>query len=279
MNLPILSTAAKTMSSREIAELTGKDISNVHRDIRQMLIGLYGDEYVAKIVPEQYRNRHSEFIRENADAIFSAITGDDSNWNHHEKRGFSWVRDKRGYITSFSLDYSHTMALVSGYNVKLRKAIIDRWIELEQAAAHVAPKPVITLPDFTDPAAAAIAWAAEYQAKQAAMLERDEAIRTKAQIGSRREATAMATAAKATREAAKMAELVGRAVNHACVLAVQAATGAKYAWPPLKAYCLTNGLPILRVHSEAYGEVNSYPAAAWLEVYGVDLGQLWGVAA
>lgn len=145
MNLPILSTAARTMSSREIAELTGKDISNVHRDIRQMLIGLYGDEYVAKIVPEQYRNRHSEFIRENADAIFSAITGDDSNWNHHEKRGFSWVRDKRGYITSFSLDYSHTMALVSGYNVKLRKAIIDRWMELERAAAQ--PKIPKTLPE------------------------------------------------------------------------------------------------------------------------------------
>ena len=114
MNLPILSTAAQTMSSREIAELVGKDISNVHRDIRQMLIGLYGDEYVAKIVPDQHRNRHSEFIRENSDAIFSAITGDDSNWNHHEKRGFSWVRDKRGYITSFSLDYSHTLMAASG---------------------------------------------------------------------------------------------------------------------------------------------------------------------
>lgn len=236
MNLPILSTAAKTMSSAEIAELTEKRHSDVIRDIRQMLENL-----------------------------------DDAILRHEE---YQEVKDARGYTAQFRLNKNLTLTLITGYDVNMRHKINVRWQELEQAA-----RPVVALPDFTDPAAAAIAWAAEYQAKQAAMLERDEAIRTKAQIGSRREATAMATAAKATREAAKMAELIGRAVNHACVLAVQAATGAKYAWHPLKAYCLTNGLPILRVHSEAYGEVNSYPAAAWLEVYGVDLGQLWGVAA
>lgn len=236
MNLPILSTAAKTMSSREIAELTGKRHADVIRDIRQMLESL-----------------------------------DDAILRHEE---YQELKDDRGYTAEFRLNKSLTLTLITGYDVNRRHKINVRWLELEQAAHQV-----VALPNFTDPAAAAIAWAAEYQAKQAAMLERDEAIRTKAQIGSRREATAMATAAKATREAAKMAELVGRAVNHACVLAVQAATGAKYAWHPLKAHCVTNNLPILRVHSEAYGEVNSYPASAWLEVYGVDLSQLWGVAA
>lgn len=239
MNLPVLSTAAQTMSSREIAELVGTTHDSVLKTVRALVSR-------------------------------GVVSGNETPYTHPQNGQ---------QYPEFLLDYRNTMVVASGYSPEMRARIIDRWIELEQAAAPVAPKPVITLPDFTDPAAAAIAWAAEYQAKQTAMLERDEAIRTKAQIGSRREATAMATAAKATREAAKMAELVGRAVNHACVLAVQAATGAKYAWHPLKAYCLTNGLPILRVHSEAYGEVNSYPAAAWLEVYGVDLGQLWGVAA
>lgn len=236
MNLPILSTAAQTMSSREIAELTGKEHKNVMADVRKMLsdLGLSTADFSAVYKDQQLIER-----------------------------------------PCFNLPKRETLILVSGYSVELRARIIDRWEELERQQAARA----VTLPNFTDPAAAAIAWAAEYQAKQAAMLERDEAIRTKAQIGSRREATAMATAAKATREAAKMAELVGRAVNHACVLAVQAATGAKYAWHPLKAHCVTNNLPILRVHSEAYGEVNSYPASAWLEVYGVDLSQLWGVAA
>lgn len=239
MNLPILSTAAKTMSSREIAELVGTTHDSVLKTVRALVSR-------------------------------GVVSGNETPYTHPQNGQ---------QYPEFLLDYRNTMVVASGYSPEMRARIIDRWIELEQAAAPVAPKPVITLPDFTDPAAAAIAWAAEYQAKQAAMLERDEAIRTKAQIGSRREATAMATAAKATREAAKMAELVGRAVNHACVLAVQAATGAKYAWHPLKAHCVTNNLPILRVHSEAYGEVNSYPASAWLEVYGVDLSQLWGVAA
>lgn len=139
----ITATATMTMSSREIADLTGKELSNVHRDIRTMIIGLYGQEHVDRMVPEQYRNRHSEYIRENADAILAAITGDDSNWNHQDRRGFSWVRDKRGYITSFHLDHNHTMTLVSGYNVQLRHAIVKRWQELEAQVAQ--PTPVASL--------------------------------------------------------------------------------------------------------------------------------------
>lgn len=133
-----MSAVPLTMSSREIAELCEKEIGNVHRDIRAMLIGLYGEEHVQKVAPEQYRNRHSEYIRENGAAILKAITGDDSNWNHEQKRGFSWERDNRGYITVFHLDHAHTMTLVSGYNVKLRKAIIDRWQELEAKPAQPA---------------------------------------------------------------------------------------------------------------------------------------------
>lgn len=136
----ITSGAARTMTSREIAELTGKELSNVHRDIRSMLICLYGDDNIEIIVPEQRRNRHSEYIRENADALLSAIAGDGSNRNHQDQRGFAWERDNRGYITVFHLDYSHSMSLVSGYNVRLRKAIIDRWQQLETTAAPALPQ-------------------------------------------------------------------------------------------------------------------------------------------
>ncbi len=58
-----LSSAPATMSSREIAELCEKEHKIVLRDIRTMLISLYGDEYLESVVPEQYRNRHSEYIR------------------------------------------------------------------------------------------------------------------------------------------------------------------------------------------------------------------------
>lgn len=125
-------STALTMSSREIASLTGKQLNNVHRDIRSMLIELYGAEHVEKIVPEQYRNRHSEFIRENAENILNSIVGHDSNRNHQDNRGFSWERDTRGYIKEFNLNKDLTLTLVAGYNVKLRLAIIKRWQELEE---------------------------------------------------------------------------------------------------------------------------------------------------
>lgn len=151
-----LSTTTQTgqpaISSLEIAAITGKEHGNVIRDIRIMLIGLYGDEEVERIVPEHRRNRKKEFISENADAIFKAITlkyKDDSDLNHPvepfwDARGFRWERDKRGYITHFQLDKSHSLTLVSGYDEKLRKAIIDRWQELEAKQSFQIPQ---TLPD------------------------------------------------------------------------------------------------------------------------------------
>ncbi len=102
--VPVVSAGVVTMSSREIAELTGKDIAHVHRDIRVMLEQLEDD-------PEL------DQVREDKDA--------------------------RGYSTCFHLTKNLSMTLVAGYNVKLRKAIIDRWQELEAVAAkpqHVIPQ-------------------------------------------------------------------------------------------------------------------------------------------
>ena len=52
------------------------------------------------------------------------------------------------------------MVVVSGYNAELRAKVIDRWQELEAKAA----KP--NLPDFTNPAIAARAWAEQYEARE-----------------------------------------------------------------------------------------------------------------
>lgn len=130
----VAATEALTMSSREIAKLTGKAHSTVLRDIKTMLISLYGEEHIVKTVPEHRRNRHSEYIRENADSILKSVAGDDANWLHPNNPAFRWKRDKRGYVMLFELDKSHTFTLVTGYNVKMRKSIIDRWMELEEEA-------------------------------------------------------------------------------------------------------------------------------------------------
>ena len=67
--------------------------------------------------------------------------------------------------TEFVLDQELTLTLVSGYKVDLRNKIIKRWQELEaQQQSNM-----LVLPNFTDPAEAAIAWATEYKAKQLAL--------------------------------------------------------------------------------------------------------------
>lgn len=117
------------------------------------------------------------------------------------------------------------------------------------------------------------------KSEQRAIAERDHAIATKAQIGSKREATAMNTAAQAVREKKAIEAKLGRCINHASILAVQNATGASYAWHPLKAYCSKNGLPQVKAHDDRWGKVNTYPAQAWLAVYGVDIVALFGEVA
>lgn len=89
-----------TMDSREIAELTGKEHSNVCRDIREMLGRLRG-----------------EFNFES-----------------------SYVSAQGKQVTCYKLPYRETMILVSGYSIELRAKVVDRWLELERSGAEPAFK-------------------------------------------------------------------------------------------------------------------------------------------
>ena len=92
----------------------------------------------------------------------------------------------------------------------------DVLVERETGVTQVQPQFAVpkTLPE------ALRLYAAEIEAKEKALQERDEAIRTKAEIGSRREATAMNTASQKSKECAKLTaeneelkDAVGRGTN------------------------------------------------------------------
>ncbi|MCT4713223.1 ORF6N domain-containing protein [Enterobacteriaceae bacterium H11S18] len=104
----------------------------------------------------------------------------------------------------------------------------------------------------------------------------DEAERTKAEIGSRREATAMATASAAVRKSNQLAERLGEHEKHATVKAVKKVTDTEYPWRPLKKWCVENGLEPHQVPDNQFGFVRSWPREAWLAVHGVDLTALYG---
>ncbi|MEB7891821.1 Rha family transcriptional regulator [Hafnia alvei] len=105
-----ISTQMAMMSSKEIAEITGKEVKNIHVDVWGVLKQLY------------------------------SIEKDGWDFNHHKNQsvkvvsGVSLFIDNRGYVSHFCLDRRHTEILITGYDVKRRAAVIDRWFQLEQSA-------------------------------------------------------------------------------------------------------------------------------------------------
>lgn len=150
--------------------------------------------------------------------------------------------------------------------------LVDRWLELESSVRS----------DFLIPQtrAEALRLAADQMERaDRAEAERDEAVRTKALIGSRREATAMATAAAARRQVLRMEEELGRSQHHATITAVETVMDCRFdpqAWRRLRAYCREHHLTPRRVRDPRWGEVKSWPAAAWKATFDIDLGALFG---
>lgn len=108
-------------------------------------------------------------------------------------------------------------------------------------------------------------------------LERDEAIRTKAQISDRKTATAMATASAAKREAARLKHELGFSARHATILQVEAAIGGDFDFAPLRRWCKANEVTPQTVPDKRYPKgVKAWPAGAWADCYGVDLVELFG---
>ncbi|WET11849.1 Rha family transcriptional regulator [Pseudomonas sp. D3] len=120
---------------------------------------------------------------------------------------------------------------------------------------------------------------ASKRAEQLAIDERDKAIETKAEIGSRREATAMATASAAVRQVQKLKDDLGLGTRQAAVLAVEKAVGRKFGvsgYAPLRRWCKARGITAPKVFHPTFGFVRCWPAGAWMDAYQIDLADLFG---
>lgn len=110
----------ETMTSLEIAEVTGKRHDSVLRDIRNLL-------------------------SQGVDAHNFVETSYTDKANRQQK--------------CFTLTKKGCLILASGYDALLREKIINRWEELENQVR----KSEIVMPNFSNPADAARAWADQYE--------------------------------------------------------------------------------------------------------------------
>jgi len=108
-SLSAMSLDQLTMTSREVAELTGKQHNHVMRDIRIMLVELHGEGGLSSF-------------------------------------GSSYLNEQNKAQPCFRLPKRETLILVSGYNVQMRAKIIDRWQQLENSQPTVAPMQVLNNP-------------------------------------------------------------------------------------------------------------------------------------
>lgn len=170
-------------------------------------------------------------------------------------------------VKAYLLDKRDSYVVVAQLSPEFTGALVDRWQLLEAQPSMSA------LPANYKEALLALVVAEEQKEKLS--IERDQAIETKAWIGEKREATAMATASAAVREKNKLAEKIGESKKHAAIIPVEKKTGKEFKWQPLRKWCREHGVLPKEVEDKRFGTVKSWPRDAWLAVYGVDLKKVF----
>ncbi|WFS20657.1 hypothetical protein P9K38_10075 [Pseudomonas sp. 905_Psudmo1] len=247
------------------ATMTSLELVDLINDYRKLQADAAGQRFpskgFAKLEHKHFLDKVPEVLGERS-AEFSADLPD------------SYGRPRRGY--RFPKREACLMAM--SYSYELQAVVFDRMTELEE-------KQRVPLASI-DTEEGKLLLIQEMAAKQLALIqqakqieqERDQAIATKAQIGSKREASAMATASAAVREVNRLKGELGKNSKHATVIAVERATGKrlpKNAYVALRRWCKRNNAQAVEVADERYGTVKAWPAGAWIEAFDICLEKLF----
>ena len=164
-------------------------------------------------------------------------------------------------MRSYNLTLDQCMLVGMRESKGVRRSVLAKLKELESAKT-------IAVPNFSNPAEAARAWALEYEA-------RVKAEATKAEIGSRREATAMNTASQATKRANKLEIELDQSKQYATIKRMEMLYhGQKFSWRLLKQTGIEMGIKTIDVFDINYGKVNGYHADVWREAYALEIIEL-----
>ena len=205
--------------------------------------------------------KQPQHVKRDCENMFTSLDLDASRFGH------IYFDSMNRQQTEYLLDEELTMTLVTGYNIVLRNRVIKRWKELEGQS-------VANLPDY--PTALRL-YADQLEITARIKQERDYAIATKAEIGSRREATAMGRLSAKVKEVESLKVQLDKSLDFASIKAVEIATGRKFGWHPLKKWSKANSSEIKTIPDPNFGEVKTYHKDAWLAVYNINLSSMRGV--
>lgn len=167
-------------------------------------------------VADSFGKRHDNVLRDIRETIakcsesFTALNFE-----------FSEYADSTGRkLPMYLLSKDGLMMVTMGYTtpeaMAVKESYINRFNKMEKQLRNSVPG----LPNFQNPALAARAWAEQFEQRQIAEAQRDEAIRTKSWINNKKTATAMATASVAVRKAAALEDELGRGKRYKTVKAI-----------------------------------------------------------
>jgi len=168
----------------------------------------------------------------------------------------------------FYLNEKQSLKVIAKSETETADKIMDQVIDV--FIAYRNRKLTLQVPNFSNPAEAARAWALEYEQKQIALIQRDEAIEQKLWIGNKREATAMATASAEKRRANTLQIELDKSKEWASVKKMEHHFKRSFRWQELKKVSIAMNYEIKKIEDQNYpAGVNLYHMDVWLETYGV----------